>query len=147
MDTITVLNQRRAVRLLAGFIAAAALLIAIAAGPAPKANADLNGGVNYFCKDGWLSPYGQAGDRCFAGRDKWGHIHAVAIETKQRAGCVNYAGYYYELYTNWKCTGSYSVSELILPKDGGSYMGVIRNNNLSYGGTFSGREYCCYFYG
>jgi hypothetical protein len=138
--------SRRAGTLLASVVAAIALLVAIAAGPTPKADAAPQPGNNYFCQMQWLSPFGKSGDRCFAGRDLWGHNISIWVTTYQRAGCVNYAGYYYELYANWNCTGSYSETGITLPWDGGSYQGVIRNNNLNYSGNFSGRSYCCYPY-
>lgn len=146
ISTSTATLPRQALKPLLVAAAAVALILPIA-GPAAKAEASPSNGINHFCKQAWLAPYGQSGDRCFAGHDLWGHIYNVTLETSQRAGCVNYAGWYYELYTSWVCTGNNSATSIYVPSDGGSYQGVIRNNNLNYGGNFSGREYCCYFYG
>jgi hypothetical protein len=139
--------RRRIAGAATSLFAALAILLAVAAGPAPKAAAEPANGYSYFCTNVLLAPFGQSGDTCFAGRDLWGHLIESAIWTQGRAGCVNYAGYYYELYTSWKCVGSNSSVGISPPRDGGSYQGVIRNNNLSYSGRFSGREWCCYFYG
>lgn len=97
-----------------------------------------------FCQDVWLQPYGQGGDRCSAGKDNWGRIVQVWVHTHQRAGCVNYHGWHGEFYEAWQCVGSNTSSIKQVPQNGGSYIGIIRNNNLSYGGKFSGSYLCCW---
>jgi hypothetical protein len=139
-------SKRRFPRLLASFSVVAALLIAIAATSAPRADAAPRPGENRFCEMRWLAPFGQSGDRCFAGDELWGRLLSVELKTYQRAGCVNYTGWYYEYYTGWVCTGNYSSTGINVPRDGGSYRGVIRNNNLTYSANFTGTEWCCYPY-
>lgn len=126
--------------LLAAVAATIALCFALASGPVAKSDA----AVINFCSSVSLAPFGQAGDRCFAGHDHWGHIMYSTIQTFERAGCVNYAGWYYELYASWKCVGKNSTTYIYVPNDGGSYQGVIRNNNSSYSGKFSGSYTCCW---
>ena len=96
-----------------------------------------------FCSV-WLQPLGKSGDRCSAPNSTWGKLLTVSVQTYQRAGCVNYHGWYGEYYRNWSCTGSNSSIFVWGPNDGGSYIGAIRNNNLSYGGNFSGNVDCCH---
>jgi hypothetical protein len=99
-----------------------------------------------FCSNVWLQPFGQNGDRCSAGKENWGHIIQVFVTTNKRAGCANYHGWYGEYYKSWWCVTKYESGYIRVPQDGGSYIGVIRNNNLSYGGNFSGKFTCCYAY-
>jgi len=115
-------------------------------GPIEQASASATPGNHNFCTPVWLQPLGQAGDRCAAGHDDWGHITSVVIETADRAGCVNYEGWYGELYRSWFCVSRNSSGAVSVPKDGGSYDGIIRNNNLSYGGSFRGGYLCCWNY-
>jgi hypothetical protein len=111
-------------------------------GPVGEAIATESG----FCTEVWLQPFGQNGDRCDAGKDNWGHIITVWVVTHQRAGCANYTGWYGELYKSWWCVPKESSGYIRVPQDGGSYIGIIRNNNLSYAGKFSGKFSCCYAY-
>ena len=139
--------RRRSVSAIVSLTAALAIFTAVAAGPAPKAAAEPPYGYYNFCTKVQLAPFGHNGDQCFAGHELWGHIGEVLVWTHERAGCVNYAGWYYELYDSWKCVGTNSSVATFAPRNGGSYQGVIRNNNLTYSATFSGRQWCCYFYG
>jgi hypothetical protein len=70
----------------------------------------------------------------------------VNVQTYERAGCVNYEGWYGELYRSWVCVGNNSATYVVVPEDGGSYIGVIRNNNLTYGGKFYAGYNCCWPY-
>lgn len=109
-------------------------------GPVQESNA----ASHNFCSGVWLQPFGQNGDRCSAGKDSWGRILSVSIVTQQRAGCANYHGWYGEYYRSWECVGNYSFTTLFLhPDDQGSYIPIIRNNNLNYGGRFDGGYNCC----
>src|SRR5262249_26275486 len=111
-----------------------------------RASAEPNFGSHNFCSQVWLQPFGQAGDRCAAGHAEWGHIGSVTIVAYDRAGCVNYEGWYGELYRSWMCMPKGSNGVISVPQDGGSYDAVIRNNNLSFGGKFSGGYWCCWSY-
>lgn len=97
-----------------------------------------------FCTGVWLQPFGQSGDRCGSGKESWARLQQVKLQTFTRAGCVNYHGWYGEYYEPWQCVGSNTWSIKQVPWDGGSYIGIIRNNNLSYGGNFSGTIVCCW---
>jgi hypothetical protein len=113
-------------------------------GAVDRAHATPPGGSTNFCTNVWLQPFGQNGDRCSAGKDNWGRIMSVNIMTYQRAGCVNYHGWYGEYYRSWECFGSYGGGVIYLdPNDQGSYIGIIRNNNMSYGGKYNAGFYCC----
>jgi len=69
---------------------------------------------------------------------------SATILTFERAGCVNYHGWYGEYYRSWACFGNYGAGTINLnPNDEGSYIAIIRNNNLSYGGKFNGGFFCC----
>jgi hypothetical protein len=128
------------------FLIALGLGLTLVQGPVGVASAEPSGGSHGFCTNAWLQPFGRSGDRCSAGKENWGHIMTVNLQTYERAGCVNYEGWYGELYRSWECTGNYSTAQVIVPHDGGSYIGTIRNNNLSYAGKFSAGFYCCYVY-
>lgn len=112
----------------------------MAKGPVQQASA-----ASYnFCSNVWLQPFGQNGDRCSGGKESWGRILSVQINTQQRAGCVNYHGWYGEYYRSWECFGNYTNGAIYLnPNDQGSYIPIIRNNNLSYGGNFYAGYNCC----
>jgi hypothetical protein len=68
------------------------------------------------------------------------------MQTFERAGCVNYEGWYGELYRSWACFPKEANGFITVPKDGGSYDGIIRNNNLSFKGQFRGGYVCCWTY-
>jgi hypothetical protein len=119
---------------------------AFLAGPLERASAEATGGSHNFCNSMWLQPFGHDGDRCSAGHENWGHIMMVSVQTYERAGCVNYQGWYYEYYRSWACGPSNATTWIEVPQDGGSYMGIIRNNNLSYAAKFSGGFVCCWVY-
>jgi len=110
----------------------------LAAGTAPAAQAD------EFCKNAYLQPYGQYGDRCDMLVSQAGHFFEVGIQTSGRAGCVRIIGYYGEPVTNWQCTSAWSHTSILRANDGGYYRGSIRNNNSTYGAYFSGFNGCCY---
>jgi hypothetical protein len=126
-------------------VAAIAMFLTLASGPVSKASALGDGGYN-FCTNAWLAPHGPGGDSCFAGDGLWGHIYMVQVTNHERAGCVNYTGWYYEFYASWNCSDKNSTKQIWLPADGGSYRGAIRNNNNSYYGHFDGYEACCIHY-
>lgn len=131
-------------RLFSALAAAIATLALVIPWTVTSAEATPPGGNNTFCSNVWLQPFGQNGDRCDAGNQNWGRIMSVTIGTKERAGCVNYHGWYGEYYRSWACFGNYTEGIIYInPNDTGSYIGIIRNNNLSYGGRFSGTFYCC----
>lgn len=123
--------------LLATIAVAVSMVFAIGAGPVSDAQA-----TNY-CWNSWLQPFGQNGDRCQS--SFWGKIYLSAINTHERAGCVNYNGYYGEYYRSWACFPSnFQNGYIEVPQDGGSYHAIIRNNNLSSAGHFDGWYACCY---
>jgi hypothetical protein len=122
--------------LLAALLACAAISTASAAGPISQAKA---GAV--FC-NGWLKPWGQAGDRCDAENKGSGNLEMVTVGTSERAGCVTYVGWYGEYHHAWECASAGTQKTLIVPNDGGWHRGAIRNNNKSYGASFTGWQYC-----
>jgi len=143
MGSITTHGVGRSRLLLSTFCTVIALGLVVSA---DRASAGPSFGSHNFCTTVWLQPFGQAGDRCAAGHDEWGHIGSVSIETFERAGCVNYEGWYGELYRSWFCIPSNTGGSISVPRDGGSYDGIIRNNNLKYGGQFRGGYWCCWSY-
>src|SRR5690242_673440 len=87
-----------------------------------------------FCTNVWLSPYGLAGDRCWAN----GHTSLTSawVVTHERAGCVDIANGSNELMYSWVCGGAASspgiaASIYDFSHAGVFRKGVIRNNNLS----------------
>lgn len=96
-----------------------------------------------FCTSAWLNPYGWGGDRCWA----TGHttLHSVNIVTHERAGCVDIANGSNELMFSWVCgpaASSPAAAATIwdFAHEGVFRKGVIRNNNLSFGGYFDGSQ-------
>ncbi|HEY6730853.1 MAG TPA: hypothetical protein VI039_07505 [Solirubrobacterales bacterium] len=142
-DTTVTAGDQRRLGLICAAIVALILFLGITAGPVDKAQA-ITPGTHGFCTNWWLKPFGQSGDRCAAGHDGWGKIGWVLITTHERAGCVNYEGWYGELYSNWACFPKGTSGYKMVPNDGGSYDGIIRNNNQSSGGYFDGSYWCCY---
>jgi hypothetical protein len=137
IEVVEVPKQRRLLAL-CGVVLVLFLGLWMTKGPVQQASAE------NFCTGVWLQPFGQNGDRCDAGKDNWGRILSVNIMTYQRAGCVNYHGWYGEYYRSWECFGNYSSGNIYVPPgDQGSYIGIIRNNNLSYGGKYNAGFYCC----
>jgi hypothetical protein len=132
--------SHKRILILCGVVMTLLLGLWMTKGPVQQASA------KNFCTEVWLQPFGQSGDRCDAGKENWGHIMQVFVYTYQRAGCANYHGWYGEYYKSWWCVPNNSGGYISVPQDGGSYIGVIRNNNLSYGGKFSGNFTCCYAY-
>jgi hypothetical protein len=62
----------------------------------------------------------------------------ASVFTNERAGCVDYGDVWHNLMNSWSCTTSHSEKDMVIPKDGGWYRGIIRNNNTSSGGNFAG---------
>ena len=122
--------------LLAALLACAAISAASAAGPVSQADAGFS-----FC-NGWLKPWGQAGDRCDAENKGPGDLEMVELQTSTRAGCVTYVGWYGEYHHAWECTPAGTVKFLYVPQDGGWHRGAIRNNNKSFEAYFSARQSC-----
>jgi hypothetical protein len=126
--------------MLGALAAAIVLYAAAAAGAVSQAKANVG-----ICPTGyyWLAPYGQGGDRCFGPAV----FAAVAgVVTFERAGCVTYADTNNNLIQSWVCgsAGSSpgSAAYAYAPNDGIRRKGVIRNNNLSFGGHFEGSVAC-----
>ena len=119
------------------------LLMLVFALAAAKASA---GGAN-FCTNAWLAPYGQGGDRCW-GPSQRGTNQANVV-TFTRAGCVSIASGSNTLLTSWVCGAASSAPQtaatVYYNKDLEQFRkGVIRNNNLSYSGQFSGGQSCAW---
>ncbi len=96
-----------------------------------------------FCSNVALAPYGHPGDRC------WGpgsFVFGINLVTYDRAGCVTVANSSNQLIQAWTCGAAGSVPGpavvLNFPNDGHWRKPVIRNNNLSFAGTFSGGLTC-----
>lgn len=108
---------------------------------APKAEAGGN-----FCTSVNLAPYGQGGDRCWGPLKQW--LNYAQVVTYQRAGCVDVADANNNLLASWVCGAAGSApataANMWYQQNLAGYRkAVIRNNNLSYWGTFSG-GYNCY---
>lgn len=120
-------------------LALAAAVVLLLSFATPKASA---GGA--FCQEVWLAPYGKGGDRCW-GPSVYGLSYAALI-THERAGCVTIADGSNNLLTSWVCGAAGSApanaAELWLANYAYNRKGVIRNNNLSYGGYFRGTYNC-----
>lgn len=125
-----------------GLLMSAALLAAwiVSFGAAPNASAN-----QAFCSGVSLAPYGQGGDRC------WGPsangLDMGWVITVQRAGCVTIADGSNNLLTSWVCgpAGSspgLAASVFLASAPGVWRKAVIRNNNLSNSGNFSGIYGC-----
>lgn len=96
-----------------------------------------------FCSTVSLAPYGHPGDRC------WGpgsFVFGINLVTYDRAGCVTVANGANQLLQSWTCGAAGSVPGpavvLNFGNDGVWRKPVIRNNNLSFAGTFSGGLAC-----
>lgn len=91
----------------------------------------------------YLQPYGQGGDRCYSYSR---YIHGVTMATYERAGCLSVANGSNQLLMSWQCAAAGSIPAaavtLWFNDDGIRRKGVIRNNNLSYKGYFSGNVTC-----
>lgn len=89
-----------------------------------------------FCTNVWLQPYGQSGDRCTA--PNGGNIQFINILTYERAGCADIENNG-SLLASWTCFGSNASGQV---NYGGTRWahGIIRNNNLSSAGSFSGGQ-------
>jgi len=117
-----------------------AAIVAIYAVVATQAPAVAHAGEG-FCDGVTLAPYGQWGDRCYAW--EWqAHSELVWVTVRdfQRSGCADYAPQYSgELKSSWACFAKETWGyKWVSPVTTTPYRGVIRNNNLSYNGTFDG---------
>ena len=116
-------------------VACLALLMAVSA---PTASAGA------FCSGVYLTPYGQAGDRCWGPAQKG--LFYADIVTYERAGCVNIADVNNNLTQSWVCGAAGSApgvaAQVSIPHSGLYYKGVIRNNNTSQYGVFKGGMAC-----
>jgi len=129
---------------LLGLLAALVLSLGLMAGPIAKSPASPS--QEGFCGSVNLSPYGQQWDKCWAW--VWQaklKLSDVRITTHERAGCVSYSGAEgYDIQDSWYCVGKGTYGIKWVRNDGQVHRGVIRNNNLSYSGVFSGGQTCCY---
>lgn len=92
----------------------------------------------HFC-NGWLDPAWTGTYRCDSPDNVSGYGRDyVWIQTGERAGCVDYADVWHNLVTSWVCYPKHTYAGMSIRQDGGWYRGVIRNNNLTYGGSFVG---------
>jgi hypothetical protein len=136
MSDSTITGTKRVASILAATAATFALFFA--ASPQPAAAAG-------FCTNAWLSPYGQGGDRCWGPAKR--ALYRAEVITYERAGCVNIADGSNNLTQSWACgpSGSapgYAAAVGIPIYPNFYYKGVIRNNNLSFSGKFSGFMVC-----
>lgn len=102
-----------------------------------------------FCQGAWLAPYGQGGDRCWGSAER--SLNWAAVETHERAGCVDIADGANNLTQAWACgaagSGSGYAMAVSIPIDpNGYFKGVIRNNNSTYGAYFGGEQACYALY-
>jgi hypothetical protein len=105
----------------------------------PVSNAKAVGFASNFC-GGWLDPAWTGTYRCDSPDSLSGyHRQNVMINTRERAGCVDYADVWHNLIDSWTCYPKWTeLGGIKVRQDGGWYRGVIRNNNLSYKGQFIG---------
>jgi hypothetical protein len=125
---------------LASLVAMCLVYVAMIAAPISKASA------GEFCSGVTLAPYGAYGDRCYAWEwEAHAHLAVVTIQTHERAGCVTTAaGNSYDLKESWLCAAKESVIMRYVTNTSEPRRGVIRNNNLSYSGVFTGTQTCCW---
>jgi hypothetical protein len=124
---------RKLTLLIAALLVAVAMCAAAASGPVTQAKA-----AN-FCEYVSLGPYGGGQDRCYAWPWESGALAFVGVNTFERAGCISYApANSGTILASWFCVGNNSEGHRFLPQDGQIRRGVIRNNNLSYSGRFTG---------
>jgi len=130
---------RRASIGLAGLVVAIVMYGGAAFGNVPQASAEP------FCANVTLQPYGHYGDRCFAWVwEAHPYLAIVGIETNERAGCVTSAAGEYDLKESWYCISNNNFGEKYVQNTSEPRRGVIRNNNLTYSGRFSGGQLCCW---
>jgi hypothetical protein len=121
----------------------AAIALFSASSLASVAEADSN---EPFCTNVTLPPYGSYGDHCYAWTWEAKRYINVIINTQERAGCASYAAASgYDLQDSWVCFGKYTYGYRLVRNDGLLHRGVIRNNNLSFSGKFSGGQVCCFY--
>jgi hypothetical protein len=132
---------RKAALAAAGLTASLFLYLGMMTAPVSRASA-----VEAFCENVNLPAYGQYGDHCYAWVwEAHPYLLYVAIQTKERAGCVTYAGGSgYDLKDSWQCIGNYSYGYRYTRRSAEALRGVIRNNNLTYSGHFTGSQSCCW---
>lgn len=109
------------------------ILACLLAGPVTKSYAVIEG----FCINARLQPYGQSGDRCTA--PNGGNIVYVRLTTNERAGCADIENNG-TLLTSWTCYPSGTVNDTYYSGQQWAH-GIIRNNNLSSAGTFTGAQF------
>jgi hypothetical protein len=126
--------RKRVALLLTAIGATAALFFSMASGPVARAQAE------EFCSLVTLQPLGDywGRDRCASSEWIWPAL--VIVQTSDRAGCVNAMDPNYQLFTNWACAGQYTYKQLLFEQHTRAGVGIIRNNNLSYAGKFSGAQ-------
>lgn len=126
----------------AGFVLAILMYVGMVSGPVSGASAS----GKAFCSNVNLPPYGSYGDRCYAW--EWEAeplLIFVGISTQERAGCVSYApANSYDIKDSWYCISKENYGYRIVTRNPAPTRGVIRNNNLSYSGRFTGQMTCCY---
>ena len=121
---------KRGMLLLGAVMAAAAMYFATTASSAQAEN---------FCINATLQPFGHSGDRCTA--PTGGYQYSVAVVTNERAGCettVNNG----VLLASWTCVGAKNIISSTHNYFQFAH-GIIRNNNLSFSGVFSGDQHYC----
>lgn len=128
-------TYKRLLLVLGAAMAAISMYIAAAAPSALAAES--------FCTRAYLQPFGHNGDRCWAP----GHtnLFGAAIETYERAGCVDIANGSNQLMFSWVCGAANSfpapAAEIFdIYHEGVFRKGVIRNNNLSFAAYFNGYQ-------
>jgi hypothetical protein len=133
--------SRPSSRALVSILAAAVMLLAVLALYTPsQANAELR----KFCPPssgyGWLDPAWTGIYRCDGKDAESGYgMDRVYLNTWERAGCVDYADVWHNLIDSWACYPKYTtMAYYTVRRDGGWYRGVIRNNNVSSPGLFTG---------
>lgn len=143
METSTI-DRRGAARTasfgIAGLVLMCLLYVMMAAAPVTKASAEA------FCANVNLAPYGSYGDRCYAWEwEAHQRLALVGVTTHERAGCAtSAAGSGYDLKEPWACFGKETSGYQYVNVTNEYRRGVIRNNNLTYSGLFTGFVTCCW---
>jgi hypothetical protein len=101
-----------------------------------------NASADEFCRNVTLTPYA----KCYAWEwEAHPRLAIVGVDTNERAGCVTTAAQYSgDLKESWYCVGSNNFGWKYVTTTNEPRRGVIRSNNLSYSGRYTGTYTCCW---
>lgn len=137
--TVSSPQRRKLAQMFAAFAVALLACFCLSLISSPPASAENEeSGIAYRVCSGWLDPAWTGNYRCDAPDYASGYgLDWAYIQTHERAGCVDYADVWHNLINSWQCyPKNTELGSIAVRQDGGWYRGVIRNNNLTYGGQF-----------